>query len=86
MRETLLYLCKALDGREKTANKLINTKCEEFLDSFLISYQSIFDPIFFTILLFTTIFIISVICYEKFFNLKKNKLVFLSQVYFLFFT
>ena len=47
MRETLLYLCKALDGREKTANKLINTKCEEFLDSFLVSYQSIFDPIFY---------------------------------------
>ncbi len=86
MRETLLYLCKALDGREKTANKLINTKCEEFLDSFLISYQSIFDPIFFTILLFTTIFIISVICYEKFFNLKKNKLVFfVTSLFFIFY-
>ena len=67
MRDTLLYLCKALDGREKTANKLINTKCEEFLDSFFSSYQSIFDPFFFIVLLLTTLFVLYVICYEKFF-------------------
>ncbi len=77
MRDTLLYLCKALDGREKTANKLINTKCEEFLDSFFSSYQSIFDPFFFIVLLLTTLFVLYVICYEKFFNLKKNTLTFL---------
>lgn len=75
MKETLINLCKYLDGRERTANKLINTKCEEFFQTFLSSYKNILEFPFLIILMIFVLLILLLIFKDKIFKISKiNKL------------
>ena len=75
MKETLINLCKYLDGRVTTANKLINTKCEEFFETFLSSYKNILEFPFLTILLIFTLLTLLLIFKNNIFKISKiNKL------------
>lgn len=82
MKEILINLCKNLDGRETTANKLVNTKCEEFFQTFLSSYKNILEFPFLAILMIFTLLTLLLIFKNDLFKISKINKLYLTVINF----